>query len=111
VKITKGEVRDKWEVRWLIFNHGEVVMTEGFRLFSSNEVRTAFHLIRMTHITDEDFAKKYKAGFGIPGQFIRRGSIVNIPCPGTGHKKDPNITVLLNEEISFAIECFIKAHG
>ena len=37
------------------------------------------------------------------GRYIRQGSFLNIPCPGTGHDGDPNVSIYLTEEIREAI--------
>ena len=38
------------------------------------------------------------------GQFIRFENFLNIPCPGTGHDGDPNISIVLDDKIRDAVE-------
>lgn len=50
---------------------------------------------------------RYKATDAHPGYFIRTGSHLNIPGPGTGRDGDPNVSILLTDPVRAAIGQFL----
>jgi len=49
--------------------------------------------------SDEYLLKHYGAGAAERGYYIRAGNYLNIPGPGTGSDGDPNISILLDDDI------------
>lgn len=43
--------------------------------------------------------RRYQADAAAQCCFIRKGPYLNIPCPGTGHDGDPNISIFIDDEI------------
>lgn len=42
------------------------------------------------------------------GQFIRFENFLNIPCPGTGHDGDPNVSIDLDDSIKAAVQNMVS---
>lgn len=53
--------------------------------------------------------KTYGAEFADQGKYIRLGSFLNIPCPGSGRDGDPNISIFLYEELSEAVRKLLES--
>lgn len=62
-------------------------------------LRRAFALDRGPHGSDEWLLKHYGADSAARGYYIRAGNYLNIPGPGTGRDGDPNVSILLDEDI------------
>lgn len=69
----------------------------------TNTLKAAFAFANT--ITDESrwLIEKYGGEAAEQGSFIRWKDFLNIPGPGTGHDGDPNISILLNNEIKRAV--------
>jgi hypothetical protein len=91
-----------WVYWFLVHSTGQI---EGNIKMSRAEVRVAFGLAAQTE--DRTFAKKFNADAASPGRFIRRGSYLNLPMPGTGVDGDPNISVYISPEIRLAIQALL----
>lgn len=52
---------------------------------------------------DDHFIRRFGATVAVSGCFIRTGNFLNIPCPGIGMIGDPNVSVLLDDEITRAV--------
>jgi hypothetical protein len=103
VRITRvaTTVDEGWFVDW------EVVQSQrekagGRVIFSTSDLRVAFGLLteRPRH---EFLEQQYGAQCAVQGTYIRWGNYLNIPCPGTGHDGDPNVSIELSEEIKDAV--------
>ena len=85
-----------WEVRLAALEKagGSVVLSdeELLRAFSRAEMPTPSH--------SRWLIEKYGGHAAHQGHYIRWGSFLNIPGPGTSHDGDPNISIELDEEMS-----------
>jgi hypothetical protein len=101
----------RWRINWLVMQsvsenvRGEVEFYED-------------HLAAAFGLTDKPpsfpelsqwLIDRYGADVATQGRFIRYQDYLNIPCPGTGHDGDPNISVLLDEEMKEAVRLLIDS--
>lgn len=103
LQIYSSGVKDEYVVFWRIhffvdeYAEGRIKIPVGgikdaFKLNSKHDV---FHL--------DALAETMGADVGVAGQYIRKGSCLNIPMPGTGADGDPNISVFISKEIQEAV--------
>ena len=52
--------------------------------------------------------KEYEADVAEQTLFIRKGNYLNIPCPGTAHDGDPNVSIELDDEIKEKVKELIS---
>lgn len=90
----------KWFVEWKICMSTLEEVT-GTAIFTKEDMTAAFGLEpsvqtpgHSRHLLDH-----YVADCANQGRFIRKGDCLNIPCPGTGHNGDPNISVRIDDEM------------
>lgn len=96
-----------WKVRWEVGQVGDQG-SSGMVIFSSKELREAFDY-RLVPKKNESFLfVRYGATAARQGKFIRTDRFLNIPCPGTGSDGDPNISILLTQEIVEAVRKLLK---
>lgn len=97
-------VKGRWLVEWeVVQSMNEKV--KGSIIFSREEIETAFGLSqKVPERWDQWLIQQYDAHFAHQGKYIRRGNYLNIPCPGTGHDGDPNISIKLSEQICSAVQ-------
>ena len=108
LKISKASRRkDEWDVRWIIFGTGQR-RVDGYLLLSQDELAAAFGLPHEKEVNNKGYAAKYGAEEAVQGRFIRQGPYLNIPCPGTGLKGDPNISVKIYNSMKERVASFIK---
>lgn len=92
-----------WRVEWQII-HSQTTKIEGSICFSNEDLQNAFDVTSTApNREDEWLTKVYQASFGRQGKYIREDDFLNIPCPGTGHDGDPNISIQLDDEIREAV--------
>jgi hypothetical protein len=85
-----------WHVRWRIF-YKNGARLEGEFYWTSHDICAAFG--------ENDMGIFWH----VPGsRFARVGNYLNVPCPGTGHDGDPNISILLNPTIRAAVKKLIQ---
>lgn len=95
-----------WLVQWqVVQSYPSDIKAWGKRSFSSNQLAEAFGLIDPKKIENGDqwLEKEYGADAARQGKFIRWEKFLNIPCPGTGHDGDPNVSIELDERIKQAV--------
>jgi hypothetical protein len=51
---------------------------------------------------------RYGGDSAAQGFYIRWRNCLNIPCPGTGHDGDPNISVTLSDDIKEAVRQLLE---
>lgn len=92
-----------WFVCWCII-HAPWSKSRGSVVMDSTELKSAFGLAD-TNIEDTDWLlEDYGGNSAIQGKYIRCGYYLNIPCPGTGHDGDPNISIKIDRSIKSAIQ-------
>ena len=90
-----------WKVTWKIrHSWGEV---QGCIWFKKEELMTAFGIIDGPCRFGQWIIDQYGADAAEQGQYIRWREFLNIPCPGTGHDGDPNISIELDTKIHDAV--------
>jgi hypothetical protein len=87
-----------WNVSWEI-NHDCLAKVAGSFVMNSGKLWSAF----VEESKDPAFTQ-------YQGHWYRRGEFLNIPCPGTGRDGDPNLSILLNNEIFWAVRNLIMAY-
>jgi hypothetical protein len=91
-----------WMVRWGV-RHSHTERTDGQVRFSSDDVHVAFGLAEMPSEPSNFLFEEYDAHVARQGKFIRTQDHLNIPCPGTGHDGDPNVSIEITPELTKAI--------
>lgn len=103
IKINQGPSSDKWMVRWTVIL-SQTERVSGSIIFKTNVLLSAFGLSNDSIYGGDWLLKRYGGACAEQHYYIRWYDCLNIPCPGTGHDGDPNISILLNEEIKEAIK-------
>lgn len=67
--------------------------------FDDADLATAFGLSNKSGKFGGWLISRYGADVAEQGKYIRWQKFLNIPCPGTGHDGDPNISVHIDEKI------------
>jgi len=98
-----------WFVDW------EVVQCrprdEGVRgrsFFNKKNLEAAFGLSEDSDKFDNWFFSQHGVDAAEQGKYIRWKHYLNIPCPGTGHDGDPNVSIHLDERIQNAVRRLIE---
>jgi len=92
-----------WMVEWKVIQ-SQTEKTEGTVRFSTEELRGAFGIsATIPEPTSQWLFHRYDCECGRQGKYIRLRDFLNIPCPGTGHDGDPNISLELTDEIREAV--------
>ncbi|MFA6158561.1 MAG: hypothetical protein WC763_02975 [Candidatus Paceibacterota bacterium] len=73
-----------------------------------NELMAAFRLSDRTGVFGDGLIERYGAESAQQGGYIRWEKFLNIPCPGTGHDGDPNISLEVDERIQKAVKDLLK---
>ena len=98
----QGDGSDYWQVSWTVITYGA---TNGSTLMRDHELLATF---TDAHIPTDELSQwlisRYGGDYAIHGKCIRWKNFLNIPCPGTGHDGDPNVSILLNDEISQVVK-------
>jgi hypothetical protein len=95
--------KEHWIVRWHI-HHSLNEYTDGQVIMSTQRLITAF-LNDDAPVAphSEWLIKRFGGTVAHQGLYIRLNEYLNIPCPGTGHDGDPNISIYIDETIREAI--------
>jgi hypothetical protein len=105
VRITRvaTTVDEGWYVDWEVVQ-SQQEKTNGRIVLSTKRLRVAFGLEQQPVSANHSFLEReYGAEAGVQGRFIRWGEYLNIPCPGTGHDGDPNVSIILSDGIKEAV--------
>ena len=100
-----------WVAQWEIAQFtptGEVC--QGRTSMDIFALSSAFGLESTTPLGSEWLIERYGGTCAEQSTFIRYNKFLNIPCPGTGHDGDPNISLELDAEIGNAIIELILLH-
>jgi len=98
---------DLWMVDW------EVVQSRsekcnGRIAFTSDQLKAAFGLSNEIFRAGEWLIKRYGGESAAQFKFIRWKNFLNIPCPGTGHDGDPNISLEIGEKMKNRIRLLLE---
>ncbi|MDP2630772.1 MAG: hypothetical protein Q8P56_05175 [Candidatus Uhrbacteria bacterium] len=95
---------DGWVVDWEVIQRVAYdEATRGRRQFDSDELAAAFGLTGDSGDFGQWMIDQYGAHSAEQGKYIRWEDFLNIPCPGTGHDGDPNVSIHLDEKIKNAV--------
>ena len=101
-----------WHIKWRLAHPSSSGNVSGFVWFMGcDELRTAFRLSDSNAHCPEWIMEKYGANDSLEGDYIRLGNYLNIPGPGTGHDRDPNISIYLSDGIKKAVHEFLLAEA
>lgn len=100
-----------WKISWKVIHRFDSEDTGGIIFFSSKELKTAFALIEGlgvgSGLKENCLLNIYGGDKIVQGKFIRYTEnftvYLNIPCPGTGQDGDPNLSILVTDEIREAV--------
>ena len=95
--------RSDWLVSWRIIN-GPRTQIKGQTQFSDNQLLAAFGMMDEIEEFGEWLIRDYGGDSASQGRFIRYKDWLNIPCPGTRHDGDPNISIKITEEMKKAVK-------
>lgn len=99
-----------WVVCWIvIFSFDSKV--EGKLSFTTEQLCAAFG-VETEKPFEAHFGQwlidRYGADYAEQGKFIRQGDYLNIPGPGTSNDGDPNVSVMLDDDITKAIKDLVE---
>ena len=103
-KRTKKE--EQWFVEWKIIQaRTEGLKINGRMIFSTSQIMAAFGLVEYSDdLIDWWLINRYGGDCAVQRCFIRYEFYLNIPGPGTGADGDPNISILIDEDIQNAVQ-------
>lgn len=101
--------KPEFEIRWqVVFSLME--KAEGRLLMTKEMLESAFGISnKLTSITAEWIINRYGGSVAHQGQYIRWDNFLNIPGPGLGHDGDPNVSVMIDDEIREYLHLFLDA--
>jgi hypothetical protein len=95
-----------WFVDWeVVYYKPYQEGVQGRSSFSDDDLMEAFGLYKESPeiFVGDQLIKQFGATAGDYGKYIRWKKFLNIPCPGTGHDGDPNVSIYLHEKIQNAV--------
>ncbi|MFC1599111.1 hypothetical protein ACFL2U_03860 [Patescibacteria group bacterium] len=105
--ITFHEELKRWLVSWEVIqsqNEG----AKGKMFFTDDMLKAAFGLQdHLEKLGSEWLTQRYGGTIACQHRFIRWQKYLNIPCPGTGHDGDPNISIQIDQEIMDAVAALL----
>ena len=106
-RLKNEKIEEGWFVDWEVIYSLNEKTTGRIRLLV-DELKVAFRLSESQRCFGKWLIDKYNASSAEQGKYIRRGDFLNIPCPGTGHDGDPNISIEIDDEIREAVRQLLK---
>jgi len=102
-----------WDVDWeIVQSYPRQEKANGRVFFFEQQLRAAFYLSDDLDKGDAEVSQwlldRYGGDLAVQGSFIRFKNFLNIPCPGTGHDGDPNISIEITEEIKEAVRQLLE---
>lgn len=110
LKVAKARDREGWYVTWKV-THGQGHFSGGQFWMDDMQLGFAFGLADVVGSGSTWLVERFGATAAVQGSFIRWGRFLNIPCPGTGHDGDPNISIELDAEITETVRALIFHHS
>ncbi len=92
-----------WKIEWrVLLSQSE--KSEGTRILTYEQLAIMFNLkTGEVPTTSQWLIDRYGGDYAHQSHFIRWNDFLNIPCPGTGHDGDPNISLLIDTTIQRAV--------
>lgn len=72
--------------------------------FNDEDLAAAFGLSQSSGRFGERLIEQFGADSADQGKYIRWKGFLNIPCPGTGHDGDPNVSIHIDSKIQNAVQ-------
>lgn len=109
VKITRRAttVDEGWFIEWEVVQ-SQQSKVNGRVVFTADDLRAAFGLSQESGEFGDWLIERFGADSASQGKFIRWKNFLNIPCPGTGHDGDPNVSIHIDEEVQNAIRRLLE---
>lgn len=101
-RINKG-----WYVDWEVVHSGDTKVN-GRTFMTKEDLSAAFGLSDGSGRFGDWLIERFGADSANQHEYIRWGNFLNIPCPGTGHDGDPNVSIYLDDEIKEAVKGLLK---
>jgi len=92
-----------WFIDWAI-QHSGTTQASGRTFFLNDELKAAFGLTDESGDYGDLLIERYGGDSANQGQYIRSNIFLNIPCPGTGHDGDPNVSIEIDDSIKRAVQ-------
>lgn len=96
------EKEGEWNVAWKV-KHSYRKHVTGLTVMHDQTLARAFGLEDDIYNHSLWLISGYGGTSAEQGQYIRYRDYLNINCPGTGHDGDPNVSIVLDEQIKQAI--------
>ena len=100
----------RWAVRWEIIQSVDQKI-KGSVYFSPSELEAAFGLSGDSGDFGDWIIERYGADSAEQGKYIRWDRFLNIPCPGTGHDGDPNISIYVDDVLRDAVQDLLSVQS
>jgi len=100
-----GDIQ-KWLVVWEVIQSSSEKAV-GSVVFSSDDLRSAFGLSDESTEFSLWLIDLYGGDSARQGKYIRWKEFLNIPCPGTGHDGDPNVSIHIDGEMANAVRSLL----
>jgi len=95
---------DGWYVDWRVStNKAFEVGGRGRVYLGDDDLKAAFGLPVDDFYNDDETIERYGGQMASRGKFIRWSGYLNIPCPGTGHDGDPNVSIEVDDNMRQAV--------
>jgi hypothetical protein len=108
--VRRSLVGSGYIIEWII-EHGPVAYARGNIWMNDSELASAFGLSDDIGEFGKWLIERFGGTTAAQGKFIRYNEYLNIPGPGTGHDGDPNISIILDDDIWGAIGHILVAHS
>ena len=102
VRISRRAVGPGWILKWEV-RQSQIDKVNGVIQTQTDRLRAAFGLTDDTDESGDWLIYRYGAESASQGEYIRWERFLNIPCPGTGHDGDPNVSIEIDDEIREAV--------
>ncbi len=109
VKISRDPEKQRWNVDWKV-THTKNCYAQGRTEWQDEEFDGAFGLVDSEHLHGSHVLARFGGDSAEQGGYIRWRNFLNIPNPGTGHDYDPNVSILLTEEMAKEATKFKEEH-
>jgi len=106
IVITRKSGSSGWFIDWTI-QHSGPTQASGRTFFLNDELKAAFGLTDESGDYGDWLIEQYGGESANQGQYIRYNAFLNIPCPGTGHDGDPNVSIEIDDSIKRAVQKFL----
>jgi len=101
--------KEGWFIEWKVSQaKPSQEGTVGRVWFSDKDLAAAFGIIDETDKYSAWLIQRYGGDCATQGKYIRWKNFLNIPCPGTGHDGDPNVSIDLDDEIQNAVKQLLE---